>query len=101
MPKITSDICKQAIVDYCYFPDNYKNIKQQFVLESDKDLEEFDITYKECLKVKNWKRFSKQRIFTAFWNRGFDCVPFDDQLRAYVITDEQDENILSVEVIGE
>jgi hypothetical protein len=51
----------------------------------------------------NWKRISKRKcregIFAGLWIREFDCEPFDDQLRARVVS--SDEGITSIEVMGE
>ena len=33
--------------------------------------------------------------------RAFDCEPYDDQLRAYIITDPTDTEIIRIEVAGE
>lgn len=51
---------------------------------------------------KNWKRIYKQRAnhpFNNCYERGFDCVPYDDQLRAYTIDDG--EKIIHIIVQGE
>jgi len=56
---------------------------------------------------RNWKRISKAKVgkFTRFpedsVERVFDCKPLEDQLRAYVITDATDDQILSLVVQGE
>ncbi len=62
-------------------------------------------------KSANWKRELKERHDTYPqnrrdtrekklwpWLRQFDCRPFDSQLRAYVLTDNLDEKLLSVEI---
>ena len=55
--------------------------------------------------AKNWKRFEKSRGRWSGngreWVRGFNCDPYDDQLRAYVTTNEMDTEVISVEVLGE
>ena len=49
--------------------------------------------------TKNWKRIEKGRMDNGNTERIFDCIPYDDQLRAYVVDDG--EKILSVEIVGE
>lgn len=95
MTSIDSAACKATIVEYL------KNRRQELDAEFDAPLtdEEFQATLTE----KNWKRISKQ-IFDVNpkrYERIFDCRPFDDQLRAYVYTDENDTNITSIYVTGE
>jgi hypothetical protein len=48
---------------------------------------------------KNWVRIYKERQADGTTMRTFDCKPYDDQLRAYVVDDGQ--NILSVSIEGE
>lgn len=58
-----------------------------------------------AMLAKNWKRFEKCRGGWSGngreWQRGFDCTPYDDQLRAYVTTNEMDTEVISIEVLGE
>ena len=53
-----------------------------------------------ALLEKNWKRMSRKRD-EKFIVRSFDCRPYDDQLRAYVITNDADETVISVVIQGE
>lgn len=51
---------------------------------------------------KNWKRISKETVVNngiKSTTRCFDCKPFDDQLRAYVESD--DNRIISITIEGE
>jgi hypothetical protein len=90
--KITSDMCKAAIVAKA--AENPDYIRSLFVLQPG---EQFDIS--SCTKVKNWERMSKEMNDWGFTERGFDCTPYDDQLRAYTLDDGN--KILSVEIVGE
>jgi hypothetical protein len=63
---------------------------------------------KQAGNVKNWKRIEKEKAHGPFswgdppgakWRRGFDCRPFDDQLRAYVWDDGN--QIIKVQIMGE
>ena len=58
-----------------------------------------------AMLVENWKRFEKRRGGWSGngreWQRGFDCTPYDDQLRAYVTTNETDTEVIGIEVLGE
>lgn len=61
--------------------------------------------------LKNWKRFEKSKVSYAgeycasqsakntIYLRAFNCVPFEDQIRAYVWDDGN--TILKVEIQGE
>ncbi len=49
--------------------------------------------------IKNWKRIEKGKMDNGNTERIFDCIPYDDQLRAYVIDDGI--KILSVSITGE
>jgi len=103
--------------------ENLDHVAAQFVLEPGNS----PATKEELLQMtsnpKDWKRRDKGRgsnhkIFydtvnhefvrieldkdkPRNWIRGFDCTPFDDQLRAYVTTDPNDETVLSIEIVGE
>lgn len=89
--KITTEICKQAIVDY---------LKQNPGLVSKEFGEDYNADFEaDAILEKNWKRFEKQKGDLGTIVRGFDCQPYDDQLRAYVT--ERDGTITHVEVVGE
>jgi hypothetical protein len=92
MNKQSSDKLKEEITKYCRKNEIYVR-------------KEFDppLTYSQFEKtmvIKNWKRMSKCKVEGNI-ERCFDCFPFDDQLRATVITDSTDTNILSLTVQGE
>ena len=48
---------------------------------------------------KNWKRIMKENMSDGNTMRIFDCRPYEDQLRAYVIDDGT--KIISVDICGE
>ena len=87
--KIKSADCKQVIVDYC--KTHTKELSNEFVPP---------VSMIPSFSISNWKRRDKQKEGATIV-RDFDCLPYEDQLRAYVTTDEKDEKILSVEVQGE
>lgn len=98
---ITTAECKKAIVDWVKLHPGY--VSKQFdppESEADARLE------------KNWKRIWKQKcnermvlansrlnLKIGMWERGFDCKPYDDQLRAYTYDDG--EQIIHIVVQGE
>jgi len=89
--KITTEICKQAIVEY---------LKQHPGLVSHEFGEDYNADFEaDAILEKNWKRFEKKKGDLGTIVRGFDCQPYDDQLRAYVT--ERDGIITHVEVVGE
>jgi hypothetical protein len=95
--KITTEICKQAIVDY--LKQNPGIVFREFGgggINGPSDMDSFEA---DALVEKNWKRFEKQKGDLGTIVRGFDCQPYDDQLRAYVT--ERDGTITHVEVVGE
>lgn len=82
--KIDTEHCKESIVKFVL--DNPGYVARQFVPEEDET---------PAQKVSNWKRMSK-RLVSPFeskvypgskYVREFDCVPYDDQLRARVYDD--------------
>jgi hypothetical protein len=87
--KLTTDICKGLIV---------KKVK----LYIDKIGNEFvpPLNRNELMpacEVKCWKRMYKEHQDHT-WTRAFDCKPYDDQLRAYVVSDDTDTEVLKVEI---
>jgi hypothetical protein len=86
--KLTSAKCKETIV--AEVRRNPNHIIDQF------EDEIVDVT--PALNVKNWKRFEKETVDNIV-TRGFDCYPYDDQLRAYVTS--EDDIIISVVIQGE
>ena len=84
---ITTKDCKKAIIDWILQHPGY--VPKLFV-------EPIDET--PATKESNWKRFEKERR-GKLNHRGFDCIPYDDQLRAYTIDDGT--KILSVRIEGE
>jgi|LauGreDrversion4_2_1035121.scaffolds.fasta_scaffold643891_1 hypothetical protein len=82
--KIDTNQCKEAIVKF--IQDNPGHVAKQFVPEEDEGPSQ---------KISNWKRMNK-RLVSPFeskeypgskYIREFDCVPYDDQLRARVYDD--------------
>ena len=73
---VTSTDCKRAITDY---------LKQNFTSFSHRMATEWSppAPTAPALVEKNWKRRSKEKNGNVTI-RMFDCVPYDDQLRAYV-----------------
>ena len=60
----------------------------------------------EMKVLGNWKREGKEKTsqydrHPGCWERIFDCRPYDSQIRAYVITDITDTEVLRVTVVGE
>ena len=88
---ISSQDCKEAIIEFCKMNKQY--ICSQFIPQLNEEL--FILT----TLTKNWKRETKEIRDDGITIRMFDCRPFDDQLRAYVKSN--DNVIFQVEVIGE
>lgn len=91
--KITTEMCKQAIVEY---------LKQHPGLVSHEFGEDYNDDFEaDAILEKNWKRFEKRKDYfdETVTVRGFDCRPYDDQLRGYV--SERNNEIIKVEVVGE
>lgn len=96
--KITTQICKFAITRKCQEKVDF--IKKEF--EPELTDEEVKVTFDD----NNWRRLSKSKDSymipgRTIIERLFDCRPFDDQLRAYVYTDESDQHILTIDIHGE
>lgn len=96
--KMNSAKCKELIVEYC------KNNKQLICQQFDPPLS--DEAYEESLKLKNWKRESKEkslltRVIPGVWERRFDNRYFDNDLRGYVYTDANDKTVTALIVQGE
>lgn len=95
--KITTEFCKQFIVDY--LKQNPGVVFREFGgggINGPSDMVSFEA---DALNVKNWKHFEKQKGVSGAIIRGFDCQPYNGQLRAYVI--ECDGSIICVEVAVE
>lgn len=90
MKTIISDDCKHAIVSWC--AGNENQVCSLFIPALSHD------QYLQTLDIASWKRMRKETINGEIL-RVFDCKPFDDQLRAYVL--ERNGSIVSVEVHGE
>ena len=86
---MTSEDCKKAIIQWCAF--HKSQVERGFVGAVD---------ISPAFLVKNWKRMSKRKSPEGV-ERCFDCIPFDDQLRATVTTDSADSTITSIVVEGE
>jgi hypothetical protein len=54
-----------------------------------------------ALLVKNWKRINKEKIEANLYAYALDCVPFGDQIRAYVNIDAKTFKVFSVTIEGE
>lgn len=88
---ITTKDCKDAIIKFVL--NNPGHVARQFSPAENED---------PAKKVSNWKRISKsveKRNNGNVYVREFDCVPYDDQLRATVWDDG--EQILRVFIEGE
>lgn len=120
MSKLNSEAIKQLIVDKAMSDVEY--IISQFCIKNPQ--ERLDII-KAISSVKNWKRQykrkslyrkesidedesfdedffnSKDPCVETYIDRRFDCTPLDDQLRAYVFTDETDSKLLKLVIQGE
>lgn len=100
---ITTEICKQAIVDWTQA--HMHELSEQYggsLPGCDNDLAiGEDDNWEKVWRTKNWARRSKRKTFDGTIEREFNCNPFDDQLRAYVITDATDTKILKIVVQGE
>lgn len=91
--KYSTDILKIAIAAFCSM--HLDSIQNEFDEQLTRDQLE-----SMCL-VKNWKRMSKSKNKDGTIERGFNCKPFEDQLRAYVKTTNNDDKILAIIVQGE
>ena len=90
--KITSNECKEAIVEYVKkHPGCIK--KEYFDPDS--------IDESKAYATKNWKRFQIENISENRIRRGFQCISYGDgdELRAYTIDNKS--AILKVEIYGE
>ncbi len=92
-PKITSDDCKTAIVEWV--KDHPGCILELF----GDDVEDKNTFEEPALQEKNWKRISKEKDLSGYV-RVFDCKPYDDQVRAYVYEDKRNF-IYDICVVGE
>lgn len=98
--KITSEKAKEVICALC--SEKREMIIKEFCFDT--DLEKQDFCSKDLPKAfstRNWKRRNKERRKDGYIERSFDCTPFEDQLRAYVLTDSTDCKLLQVLVQGE
>lgn len=79
--------CKEAIVDH--IKNNTGCVSSQFVPPEDEG---------PAKLLSNWKRFEKYKQ-DGETVRGFNCTPYDDQLRAYVY--DNGDKIVRIEILGE
>jgi hypothetical protein len=86
--KVTTALCKNAIVKM--ISSNPEIVESQF--DDNESAEPAKL-------VKNWKRMYKEKNKDGTFLRVFDCTPYDDQLRAYVVDDGV--SIISVNIEGE
>jgi len=109
--KLNSKICKEEIVAYC--KTNGKSILKMAFGEDSQEYKNLELL-ETMNQVKNWKRHSKQYLDNPTTSldidkykiksdrpveRCYNCVPFDDQLRAYIIS--AGDKILYIKVAGE
>lgn len=94
---VSSEDCKKAIVNTVL--DNPGLVAKNFVNTSGYEAHEIDDFEAGAMKTKNWKRFEKEVEPNGLTRRGFDCKPYDDQLRAY--TWDNGDKILKVSIEGE
>ncbi len=92
--KITTEICKNAIVEWCLKnPHKVDRELNQMLSTAPKD---------EFLKIKNWKRSYKQfngvHTERLFVGTHYDRTNGVSQLMAYVYTDRDDQEIVKLEI---
>jgi hypothetical protein len=96
--KLNAEVCKLAIV---------KKARTMFeIIKADFDPTLTDEEVRKTVFANNWRQSYRQKnkystINPDGFERLFDCIPFDDQLRAYVYSDPTDTHILKVDIIGE
>lgn len=121
--KITTEICKKAIVKYCkvnakeimeaafgeyiqedavpmFLEKNWKREGKRVCEEKKYDLSTYLGAFKEVLPEEVIKQlFIADQAKGGLTKRSFDCRPYDSQLRAYVYDDG--EKIVKINVQGE
>jgi hypothetical protein len=93
-----TDYCKAAIAGW--LKNHPGHVISQFSRGDDIGLS--DET--PALLIKNWKRMDKNKredLGENIYEYGFDCLPFDAQLRAYVIINAKTFEVYEVVVQGE
>lgn len=75
------------IYDEFYFEDN--------VLEERRNIKD------SVTSPANWVEVDSEETLNGDIEILYDCEPLDDQLRAYVLLDHDQNNILNIEIIGE
>lgn len=53
-----------------------------------------DSEYQKCGIEENWELMDKETNKDGTIMRSYNCIPLDDQLRAYITTDKTDEMII-------
>lgn len=96
MNPLTSEAIKRLIVAHASL--HGPEILSQFKCKTAED-EQYILSCTR--KLGNWKRISKRTIDQGQIERVFDCKYLYDQLRAYVVTDYWDEQVLSIQIVGE
>jgi hypothetical protein len=96
---ITTEICKQAIVDWTQ--SHMQELSVQYggkrpACDNDLAIGEDD-NWEKVWRTKNWSRTSKRKTPEGIL-REFNCVPFSNQLGAYVYSDPIDAKILTIVV---
>ena len=101
--KVTTADCKRAIVEWV--KQHPGHVRDQFVYpeghpyyDPDEDGDGESFSEEAATIERNWKRMSKER-YGSETVRGFDCDPYEAQLRAYVTDDGT--RITSITVQGE
>lgn len=89
MNKLTTETIRSKIADYV--KENEDKISVLFVNTVDVE---------PAKQAKNWKRMTKRREGPT-WVREFDCKPYDDQLRAIVVSNHSDVVVEELYLRGE
>lgn len=103
--KITTDVCKARIVELMRDESYAEGVIAGWTTDPTERAEILSASR----SISAWKRETKTHlddpvIFAPYgdhWERCFDCRPLDGQLRAYIITDPTDANIVAVRISQE
>jgi hypothetical protein len=109
MKKITTQECKEAIVEWVKTHRGHVSTlfggQNGYVTDNNCNMISYDDFEVLPSNPKNWKRIIKRKPNNIESKQGitcvreFDCLPFDDQLRAIITSDEQ--RIISVIIEGQ
>jgi hypothetical protein len=92
---ISEDVMKELLVDFV--KNNEQHVREEFC-----DTDEIDLS--GALDHDNWSNMldgPQKHMQEGLVEWCFDCEPFDDQLRGYVVTDTEVLNVYRVFVVGE